>query len=86
MSPEKPPPPAPEKRPALDAYYRDWEKRAAEMKEKSAAFDWSKVDFAKIKPGDISMHMGPMLSEDQFRQYQARRQAEAQKTQKKFSH
>jgi hypothetical protein len=89
MSQPQPAPTAPASSPAqgrrsgLDAYYKDWEKRAAAAHATSKAHDWSGVDFSKISSKDVRVEFGPMFTEEQFKQYQAQNQAN--KNEKKFS-
>ena len=57
---------------ALDAYYKQWEQKVAGMKQASAGIDWSGVDFSKLKPSDIGVHVGPVMTEEQFKEYRRR--------------
>ncbi len=58
---------APPPRSALDAYYTDWEQKVKAMNAASAAVDWSKYDFSKLSPKDLSVQFGPMLTEEEFK-------------------
>lgn len=40
---------------------------------RSAAVDWSKVDWSRLKPSDVSVRMGPMMTEEQFAEYRKTR-------------
>lgn len=57
---------------ALDEYYRQWEHKVAGMKQASAAVDWSGADWSKLKPSDIGVQMGPVMTEEQFKEYRRR--------------
>lgn len=57
----------------LSEYYRQWEQRAKEMHDSSAATDWSTFDFSKLSAKDIGVRLGPMLSEAEFRELQKKR-------------
>ncbi len=57
---------------ALDDYYHKWEQKVAGMKQASAAVDWSGTDWSKLKPSDIGVHIGPLMTEEQFREYRKR--------------
>lgn len=69
--PAQPPKPQRPKTP-LDKYYQDWEKKVAAMTRQASTVDWSKVDLSKLNPSDIGVHLGPPMTEEQFRAYRAR--------------
>lgn len=54
---------------ALDKYYSDWEAKMKSMQEGARAVDWSAVDFSKLRPSDLAVQFGPMLTEEQFKEY-----------------
>ena len=68
-TPKTPAPAAPEQRPDE---FKQWRAQVAEMKARAASVDWSKVDFSKLAPRDIGVQFGPMLTEEQFREYRKR--------------
>lgn len=73
MTPKAPPPPPPKKASSsLDEHYKQWERKVAGMKLEASAVDWSKVDLSKLQPSDIGVHFGPMMTEEQFREYRKR--------------
>ena len=49
-----------------------WSHMVGEMKRASTQVDWSKIDLARLTPKDIGVHMGPMMTEEQFKAYRAR--------------
>lgn len=53
-----------------------WKAMTDAMRAKSAGVDWSKVDWSKLAPSDIGVQMGPMMTEEQFREYQRRKGAD----------
>lgn len=53
-----------------------WKEVTDAMRAKSAGVDWSKVDWSKLAPSDIGVQMGPMMTEEQFREYQRRKGAD----------
>lgn len=57
---------------ALDEYYRQWEQKVAGMKQASAAVDWSGADWSKLRPSDIGVQVGPVMTEEQFKEYRRR--------------
>lgn len=77
---DTPPPPSPAaaaptptpSRTALDEYYQTWEQKVAGMKQASAVVDWSRADWSKLKPSDIGVQIGPVMTEEQFREYRRR--------------
>jgi hypothetical protein len=48
------------------SYYKQWEEFAKKVDEASAAHDWSKHDFSKLTAKDVSVVMGPPLTEEEF--------------------
>ena len=59
-------------RSSLDSYYQRWETKVKGMQAASAAVDWSKYDFSKLNPKDISVQFGPMLTEEEFKRLRQR--------------
>ncbi len=60
---------------AKDAGPRDaaaWAHMVGEMKRAATHVDWSKIDLSKLAPKDIGVHVGPMMTEEQFKEYRAR--------------
>ena len=53
-----------------------WRAVTDAMRAQSAGVDWSKVDWSKLAPSDIGVQMGPMMTEEQFREYQRRKGAD----------
>jgi hypothetical protein len=49
-----------------------WAHMVGEMKRASTEVDWSKIDLTKLAPKDIGVHVGPMMTEEQFKAYRAR--------------
>lgn len=56
-----------------NAAAKDWKSMTDAMKARTASVDWSKVDWSKLTAADIGVHMGPMMTEEQFREYQRRK-------------
>ena len=54
----------------------EWMRAAQAMKARSAAVDWGKADWSKLQPSDIGVHFGPMMSEEEFKEYQRRKGAQ----------
>lgn len=50
-----------------------WKEVTDAMHAQAAGVDWSKVDWSKLAPSDIGVQMGPMMTEEQFREYQRRK-------------
>lgn len=63
---------APAQLSALDQHYRAWEHKVASMKAASSKVDWAGADWSKLKPSDIGVHVGPLMTEEQFREYRKR--------------
>lgn len=49
-----------------------WTRQMDTMKQQSQSVDWSKFDFSKLQPSDIGVSMGPMMSEEEFKEYRKR--------------
>ena len=49
-----------------------WAHMVSEMKRAATHVDWSQIDLSKLAPKDIGVHVGPMMTEEQFRAYRAR--------------
>ena len=56
----------------LQQSYKEWEHKVDGMKDATRQIDWSTFDFSKLKPKDIGVHIGPMMTEEQFREYRQR--------------
>lgn len=50
-------------------HHKDWARAVAGMKTQSAAIDWSRVDFSQLQASDVGVKFGPLLTEEQFKQY-----------------
>ncbi len=55
----------------------DWVRHVATMNEQARGVDWSKVDWSKLQAKDVGVRFGPIMTEEQFREYR-RRQASTQ--------
>lgn len=69
-APQPPPPPGPPTHPGEQV--AAWEHMVREMKRASSAADWSGVDWTKLNPRDVGVHVGPMMTEEQFKEYRRR--------------
>jgi len=56
-------------KPSQDDMKRQLLREIADMKAAAAVADWGRTDFANLKPSDIGVRLGPMLTEEQFREY-----------------
>lgn len=65
-----PTPPTPTPTPTPDQAFEAWKKvtstRAEVMRTTMSATDWAKQ---KVAPKDMSVELGPMLTEEQFKEY-----------------
>lgn len=57
---------------ALEDARKAWSKKMDTMKQQSQSVDWSKFDFSKLQASDIGVSMGPMMSEEEFKEYRKR--------------
>lgn len=57
---------------SVNEFYAQWERQVAGMKARAAGIDWSRVDLSRLQPSDIGVQFGPMMSEEQFREYRKR--------------
>lgn len=49
-----------------------WAATVQAMRAKAAGIDWSKVDWSKLSAKDIGVQFGPVMTEEQFREYRKR--------------
>ena len=56
----------------LEDARKDWTRKMDTMKQQSQSVDWSKFDFSKLQASDIGVSMGPMMSEEEFKEYRKR--------------
>lgn len=69
MSDRTPPPSEQQARAA------EWATRTQSMRAAASAVDWSKVDWSKLGAKDVGVRMGPVMTEEQFREYRHRQGA-----------
>lgn len=50
----------------------EWQAKVNAMRSKASAVDWSGVDWSKLKPSDIGVHIGAPMTEEEFRKYKSR--------------
>lgn len=48
-----------------------WAQEVQDMRARADSVDWSKVDWSKLRPQDIGVRMGPVMTEEQFKAYRA---------------
>ena len=51
---------------------RAWAAQVQGMRGRADGVDWSKVDWSKLGAKDVGVHMGPVMTEEQFKAYRER--------------